>query len=132
MKWWSKCIISVSTLQSRNREKDEQINNETARTNMLFIESWNGKVGRDHWRSSGSTSLLKQDPLDHITQGHVESDFEYLQRMSFHNLCGQPVNFCESCKRMNLLNNQTKSIGFLVLLIEERYFTEKTWWNVEG
>lgn len=83
------------------------------------------EVERDHFRSSGLTSLLKLDPLEHTVQGHVQSDFEYLQRMRLHNLSGQPVNFCENCKPMNHLNNQAKSNGFLVLLLEERPISQK-------
>lgn len=37
------------------------------------------KVWRDHWRLSRAISLLKQDPLEHITQECVQTTFDYLQ-----------------------------------------------------
>ena len=37
------------------------------------------EVGRDLWRSSGLTPLLKQDHLEVVAQDHVQKAFEYLQ-----------------------------------------------------
>uniref|UniRef100_A0A8B9Q2H3 D-aminoacyl-tRNA deacylase 1 n=2 Tax=Apteryx owenii TaxID=8824 RepID=A0A8B9Q2H3_APTOW len=49
------------------------------------------EVGRDLWRSSSSTPLLKQRHLEHIAQDHVQVAFENLQRRRLRNLSGQPV-----------------------------------------
>ena len=49
------------------------------------------EVGRDLWRSSGPTSLLKQGHLKLVAQDHVQMDFEDLQGWRLHNLSGQPV-----------------------------------------
>jgi len=37
------------------------------------------EVGRDLWRSSCPTHLLKQGHLETVTQDHVQTAFEYLQ-----------------------------------------------------
>lgn len=34
------------------------------------------EVGRDHWRSSGPTPLLKQGDLKPVALGHVQMAFE--------------------------------------------------------
>ncbi|GAB0189385.1 hypothetical protein GRJ2_001403800 [Grus japonensis] len=48
-------------------------------------------VGRDVWRSSSPTPLLKQDHLEHVAQRIcIQVGFEYLQRRSLHNLSGHP------------------------------------------
>lgn len=47
------------------------------------------ELGRDLWRASSSTSLLKQGSLQHITQNCAQTAFEYLHRI--HQLSGQPV-----------------------------------------
>uniref|UniRef100_A0A8B9PTS4 Tectonin beta-propeller repeat containing 2 n=1 Tax=Apteryx owenii TaxID=8824 RepID=A0A8B9PTS4_APTOW len=49
------------------------------------------EVGRDLWRSSSPTPLLKQGHLEHIVQDRIQACFEYLQRRRLHNLSGQPV-----------------------------------------
>jgi len=36
------------------------------------------EVGRDLWRSSGPTTLLKQSPMELVAQGFVQMAFEYL------------------------------------------------------
>ena len=38
------------------------------------------QVGRDLWRLSGLTPLLKQGHLEPVAQDHVQMAFEYLQR----------------------------------------------------
>ena len=45
--------------------------------------------GRDIWRSSCPTPLLKQGHLDPVAQDRVQIAFEYHERL--HNLSGQPV-----------------------------------------
>ena len=47
------------------------------------------EVGRDLWRSSGPTTLLKQGHLEQVVQDCVQTAFEYLQGL--HHLSGQPV-----------------------------------------
>lgn len=37
------------------------------------------KIWRDHWKLSRAISLLKQGPLEHITQECVQTAFVYLQ-----------------------------------------------------
>ena len=49
------------------------------------------EVGRDVWRSSGLTPLLKQGHLEMVAQDHAQMAFEYLQGWRLHNLTGQPV-----------------------------------------
>ena len=49
------------------------------------------EVGRDLWRSSAPTTLLKQGHLQLVAQDHVQTAFEYLQGWRIHNLSGQPV-----------------------------------------
>jgi len=49
------------------------------------------EVGRDLWRSSCPTPLLKQKHLQQIAQDDVQLAFEYLQGRKLHNLPGQPV-----------------------------------------
>lgn len=58
---------------------------------MLYPESPNVEFGRDLWRSSCPTSLLKQGNQKLVAQGQVQEGFEYLQRGRLHNLHGQPV-----------------------------------------
>ena len=49
------------------------------------------EVGRDLWRSSGPTPLLKQGHLELAAQDHVQMASEYLQGWRLHPLPGQPV-----------------------------------------
>uniref|UniRef100_A0A8B9Q4U4 Transmembrane protein 19 n=1 Tax=Apteryx owenii TaxID=8824 RepID=A0A8B9Q4U4_APTOW len=49
------------------------------------------EFGRDLWRSSSPTLLLKQGHLEHVAQDPVQVGFEYLQGWRLHNLSGQPV-----------------------------------------
>uniref|UniRef100_A0A8B9P213 CUB and sushi domain-containing protein 3 n=1 Tax=Apteryx owenii TaxID=8824 RepID=A0A8B9P213_APTOW len=49
------------------------------------------EVGRDLWRSSSPTPLLKQGHLEHVAQDCIQAGFEYLQRRRLHHLSGQPV-----------------------------------------
>ena len=49
------------------------------------------EVGKDLWRSSGPTTLLKQGCLELAAQGHVHIVFECLQGWRRHNLTWQPV-----------------------------------------
>ena len=49
------------------------------------------EAGRDLWRSSGPTPLLKQGHLGQVASDHVQIAFEYLQGWRLHNLSGQPV-----------------------------------------
>lgn len=45
-------------------------------------KSWDHRmveVGREHWRSSTPTSLLKQGPLEHAAQDYIPVGVEYLQ-----------------------------------------------------
>ena len=42
-------------------------------------------VGRNLWRSSSPTSLLKQDHLEQAALDHVQEGFEYVQRRRLHN-----------------------------------------------
>lgn len=45
-------------------------------------QSWDHRmveVGREHWRSSTPTSLLKQGPLEHAAQDCIPVGVEYLQ-----------------------------------------------------
>ncbi|KAK4806816.1 hypothetical protein QYF61_005612 [Mycteria americana] len=48
------------------------------------------EVGRDLWRLSCTTPLLKQGYLEPVAQDHVQTAFEYLQGGRLHNLSGQP------------------------------------------
>ena len=51
------------------------------------------EVGRDLWRSSGPSILLKQGCLvSRVAWAHVRMAFEYLQVRSFHNLPGIPMS----------------------------------------
>lgn len=58
-----------------------------------FPETQSGSVERDHWRSSGPSSLLKQVSPEHRAQGCVHEAFEYLQRRRLHNLELSPGRF---------------------------------------
>ena len=49
------------------------------------------EVGRDLWRSSGPTPLLKQGHPEQAAQDCVQMAFEYLQGWRLHSLPGQPV-----------------------------------------
>jgi len=49
------------------------------------------EVGRDLWRSSGPTPLIKQGHLEPVVQDHVQTGFEYLQGWRLHSLSGKPV-----------------------------------------
>ena len=49
------------------------------------------EVGRDLWRLSCTTSLLKQCHLQEVGQDHVQTTSEYLQEWRLHNPYGQPV-----------------------------------------
>jgi len=49
------------------------------------------EVGRDLWRSSGPSPLLKQDHLEQVAQDHVQMASEYLQGWRLHSLFGQPL-----------------------------------------
>ena len=49
------------------------------------------EVGRDLWKSSGPTPLLKLGHLKPVAQGHVQTAFEYLQGGRLHNLSGQTL-----------------------------------------
>ncbi|KAK4826745.1 hypothetical protein QYF61_010998 [Mycteria americana] len=49
------------------------------------------EVGRDLWKASDPTPLLKQGHLDLLAQDYVQPPFEYVQGWRLHNLSGQPV-----------------------------------------
>lgn len=49
------------------------------------------EVGRDPWRPSGPSLLLRQGHPEHFAQDHIQVDFEYLKRRRFCRLSGQPV-----------------------------------------
>jgi len=49
-------------------------------------------VGRDLWRSSCPTPLLKQDHLEWLAQDHVQMAYQYLQGWRLLNLSGKPVS----------------------------------------
>lgn len=48
-------------------------------------------VGRDLWRSSDPSSLLKQGHHEPLAQDHTQEAFEDLQEGRFHNFYGQPM-----------------------------------------
>ena len=54
------------------------------------------EVGKDLWRSSGPTPLLRQGHLDPDAQDNVQTAFQYFQRWRLHtsleNLCQHLVN----------------------------------------
>lgn len=47
--------------------------------------------GRDVWRSSSPTLLLKQVHPEYIPQDCIQAGFEYLQEGKLHNLSEQPI-----------------------------------------
>lgn len=49
------------------------------------------EVGRDFWKSSGPTFLLKKGHLEQVAQDHVQVAFEDLQGGRLHNHSGQTV-----------------------------------------
>lgn len=49
------------------------------------------EVGRDLWKPSDPTLLLKQGHLEPLAQAHVQTAFENVQGERFQNLFGQPV-----------------------------------------
>jgi len=49
------------------------------------------EVGRDLWRSSSPTPLLKRVHLQPVTQDCVQMGFEHVQGRRLHHLCGHPV-----------------------------------------
>jgi len=49
------------------------------------------KLGKDLWRPSGPTPLLKQGHLEPVAQDHLQMAFEYPQGWRLHRLSGQPV-----------------------------------------
>lgn len=60
----------------------------------FFLNWWSqnhSMVGRDLWRSSCPTPLLKQDHQDLISQGHVQVTFKFLQGK----LRNFPDNLCQ-------------------------------------
>ena len=60
-------------------------------------------VGKDLWRSSSPTPLLKQGHLEQAAQDCVQAGFEYLQRRRLHNLPGQPVPVLRHPQREEVL-----------------------------
>lgn len=46
------------------------------------------EVGRNLWRPSSPTPLLKYGRLEYAVQGHIQVGFEYLYRKKLHNLSG--------------------------------------------
>jgi len=66
-------------------------------------------VGRNLWRSSSPTPLLKQGHLKQVSQDLVQAGFEYLQRRRLHNLPGQPVPvLCHPQSKVFLSRVQTE------------------------
>jgi len=62
------------------------------KTNTAHIQNHTTvKVGRELWRSSSPTPLLKQGHLQPVSQDHDQTAFEYLQGWRLHQLPGQPV-----------------------------------------
>lgn len=56
--------------------------------------TWNHRtieVGRDLFRSSSPTPLLRQGQLKQITQDHIQSGYECLHGWRLNILSGQPV-----------------------------------------
>jgi len=56
--------------------------------------TWNHvavELGRDLWKSPGSTPLLKQDNLEPVSQDCVQRALQYLQGWRLHNLPEQLV-----------------------------------------
>jgi len=49
------------------------------------------EVGRDFWRLSGPTTLLKQGHPEQVAQDRIQAAFEYLQGWRLHHLSGHPV-----------------------------------------
>lgn len=49
------------------------------------------EIGRDLWRVSGPTPLLKQGHTEQDAQDHVQAVSEYLQAWRRYSLSGQPV-----------------------------------------
>jgi len=49
------------------------------------------EIGRDLWRSSGPSPLLKQGHLEPIAQDHVQTSSEYLQIGRLHNTSRKSV-----------------------------------------
>jgi len=49
------------------------------------------EVGRDLWKASCPTPLLKQGHLEPAAQDHVQKAFGYFQGGRLHSLPGQPV-----------------------------------------
>jgi len=47
--------------------------------------------GRDLWKSSSPTPMLKQVHLEQTAQDCIQVGLEYLQRRRLHSLSGQPV-----------------------------------------
>lgn len=50
-----------------------------------------GKIGKDHWRSSSPSPLLKKCSLEQISQVCVQADYEHLQTRRLLNLPGLPA-----------------------------------------
>lgn len=61
------------------------------------------EVGRDPWRPSGPTLLLRQRHPEHFAQDHIQVGFEYLQRRRFCSLSGQTVFSHPKVKKLFLI-----------------------------
>lgn len=57
----------------------------------LLTVSPPSEAGRDLWKSSCPTSMLKQGLQELVTQGHVQTALEYLQGWRLHSISAQPV-----------------------------------------
>lgn len=49
------------------------------------------EVGRDFWRTSGPTTLLKQGHREQVAQEHIQTVFVYFRKGRNHNVSGQPL-----------------------------------------
>ena len=76
------------------------------------------EVGKEFWRSSDPTSLLKQCSLEHNTQDCIQIAFEYLWVRGIHNLSEQliPV-LCHPHNKEVLPNIQRELPMFLFAFV---------------
>lgn len=57
----------------------------------LLAVSPPSEAGRDLWKSSCPTSLLRQGLREPVIQGRVQTALEYLQGWRLHSISAQPV-----------------------------------------
>jgi len=88
-------------------------------------------AGRDLWRSSSPTPLLKQVHLEQAAQDCIQVGLEYIPRSRLHNPFGQPTPVLKSHVPKNFLPFPILSSGLIQVLhlLSISHLQWRGYWN---